>query len=58
MSHKFPDYEFLPYKDIVIEESKKLRSQGANIVLILSHVGNNCVMDFIYHERIVKSSKQ
>ena len=38
----FPRYKFNEYSDIVIEQSKKLREQGANAVLILSHVGNDC----------------
>jgi hypothetical protein len=32
----------LKYKDVVINESKKLKNNGANAVLILSHVGNAC----------------
>ena len=36
----FPEYKFLPYTDIVIQKSKELREQGADAVLIVSHVGN------------------
>ena len=39
-SHKFPDYKFLDYKDVVIGEAGKLRKNGANAVLLLTHVGN------------------
>lgn len=39
-SHKFPDYKFLHYKDIVISEASKLRKNGANAVILLTHVGN------------------
>lgn len=40
--HLFPDYQFKDYTNIVIDESKALRSSGANIVVILSHEGNDC----------------
>ena len=36
-NHLFPDYQFKDYTNIVIEESKSLRSNGADIVVILSH---------------------
>ena len=32
----------MPYKEIVIEESKKLKKAKADAVLILAHVGNDC----------------
>lgn len=32
----------------MIEESRKLRKNGANAVLIVSHVGNGCLVDFKY----------
>ena len=38
----FPDYKFLQYKDLVIAESKKLRKEGADVVLIVGHLGNGC----------------
>jgi 2',3'-cyclic-nucleotide 2'-phosphodiesterase (5'-nucleotidase family) len=41
-SGKFPAYKFLEYKDIIINESKHLKKSGANAVLVLGHLGNNC----------------
>lgn len=38
----FPLYKFLGYKDIVIEESSKLRAQGADAVIVVGHLGNAC----------------
>jgi len=32
----------LDYKDIVINESKKLKKAGADAVLIVAHLGNDC----------------
>ena len=39
---KFPQYKFLDYLDLVVEESAKLRREGANAVVITAHVGNFC----------------
>jgi 2',3'-cyclic-nucleotide 2'-phosphodiesterase (5'-nucleotidase family) len=36
---------FAEYRDIVIELSAKLRADGANAVIINSHVGMNCFLD-------------
>ena len=38
----FPEYKFLEYKDIVINESKKLKKAGADVVLVVGHLGNDC----------------
>lgn len=45
---KFPEYKFLNYTDIVIGESKKLRKAGANAVLIVGHLGNDCSVGNTY----------
>ncbi len=45
---KFPNYKFLPYKQIVIANSANLRQRGANAVLIVSHVGDDCKPDLTY----------
>lgn len=47
-SHKFPNYKFLQYKDIVISEASKLRKNGADAVLIVGHVGNECNRNYTY----------
>lgn len=44
----FPDYKFLEYKDIVINESKKLKKAGAHSVLIVAHLGNDCSIGNTY----------
>lgn len=44
----FPKYKFLEYKQIVIEESAKLKKNGAHAVIIVSHVGNQCSAGFDY----------
>ena len=36
------DYNFLEYKPLVIKYSKKMRDEGANIVILLAHAGINC----------------
>jgi 2',3'-cyclic-nucleotide 2'-phosphodiesterase (5'-nucleotidase family) len=41
----FPAYKFLEYAPIVQERSSRLRQAGANAVVIVSHVGNNCDAD-------------
>lgn len=41
-SNLFPRYQFVNYTSKVIERSAKLRELGANAVLIVSHVGNDC----------------
>jgi 2',3'-cyclic-nucleotide 2'-phosphodiesterase (5'-nucleotidase family) len=41
----FPPYKFLEYAPIVQERSSRLRQAGANAVIILSHVGNDCDAD-------------
>ena len=38
----FPEYKFLQYKDIVINQSKKLKKEGADVVLVVGHLGNDC----------------
>ncbi len=39
---------FLPYKEIVINESKLLREKGANAVIIVSHVSDNCFNNYTF----------
>jgi 5'-nucleotidase len=44
----FPKYQFLDYGPVVEEQSRWLRGQGADAVLILSHMGNYCEADNSY----------
>jgi len=44
----FPKYEFLQYLSIVEAESKKLRKKGANAVLLVTHVGDQCPLNLTY----------
>lgn len=44
----FPAYQFLEYVEVVKTQSALLRANGANAVLILSHVGNDCTADATY----------
>jgi len=41
----FPAYKFEAYIPIVTERSARLKSQGADVVVLLSHAGNNCTTD-------------
>lgn len=56
-NHLFPDYKFLDYKDIVVNESKKLRKAGANAVLVVGHLGNDCNISNAYG-KWTKDTKQ
>lgn len=38
----------MAYKNFVISESSKLKRNGANAVLILSHVGDACPLNLTY----------
>ncbi len=38
----------MEYKQIVIEESAKLKKSGAHAIIIVSHVGNQCSAGFDY----------
>ena len=40
-----PDLKFEEYKKIVEEESKKLKNEGANAIIVLGHVGLYCNND-------------
>lgn len=40
--HMFPDYKFKDYADIVNNEAKALRANGAHAVLVMAHEGNSC----------------
>lgn len=53
----FPEYKFLNYTDIVINESKKLKKAGANAVLVVGHLGNDCNISNKYG-RWTKDTKQ
>lgn len=46
----FPKYDFLDYPEIVKAESELLRKNGANLVVVLSHVGNGCPSSNVYGE--------
>ena len=48
IDHLFPDYEFLQYRNLVLEEATKLRKHGVNAVLLVGHVGDACVSDAEY----------
>lgn len=41
-SLKVSSLNFLPYRDILLEESKKLKEQGADSVILLAHFGPLC----------------
>lgn len=43
-NHLFPEYKFLDYKNIVIQESAKLKKARADAVLLVAHVGNDCTI--------------
>lgn len=53
----FPDYKFLQYKDIVVSQSQKLKKAGADAVLIVAHLGNDCNVTNKYG-RWTKDTKQ
>ena len=40
-----PDLKFEEYKKIIEEESKKLKNEGADAIIVLGHVGLNCKND-------------
>ncbi len=55
----FPAYKFLNYSSIVVERSKRLRDAGADAVILLGHVGNDCTSDNtfgIWNESTVQNS--
>lgn len=54
----FPEYKFLNYTDIVITESKKLKKNGANAVLIVAHVGNDCTVGNKYGKWTVDTKQE
>ena len=41
-SNKVGKLSFLPYRDIILEESEKLKSEGADAVILLAHFGPFC----------------
>ena len=53
----FPRYQFLEYKEVVMEEAAKLKKSGANAVIIVSHVGNECGANFDYGKWKASSSQ-
>jgi 2',3'-cyclic-nucleotide 2'-phosphodiesterase (5'-nucleotidase family) len=55
---KFPEYKFLNYTDIVVAESKKLKKNGANAVLIVGHLGNDCKTSNIYGRWTVDTKQE
>lgn len=52
----FPNYKFLPYKDVILKESKGLRERGANAIILVSHAGDSCNSDFTYGIRTSQTS--
>ena len=45
-----PELEFHEYRDIILEESVKLKSQGANAIILLGHFGLKCFNNFELYE--------
>lgn len=41
----FPAYRFKEYTEIVMKSSAKLRADGVNAVILVSHMGNDCNAD-------------
>jgi 5'-nucleotidase len=50
----FPKYEFREYLPFVVEESRKLREQGANCIILLGHLGARCPSDLKHQNRTRK----
>ena len=50
-SKKVNAVTFLPYRDILIEESNKLKQQGADSVILLGHFGPNCNNEDGYEDK-------
>ena len=48
--YDFPELEFYDYRDIIIEESTKLRKLGANAIILLGHFGLKCQNDLKLYE--------
>lgn len=44
----FPKYRFEQYKAIILEESSKLKKSGANAIIVVGHVGNQCTNNYDY----------
>lgn len=55
---RFPDYQFIDYKDVVIKKAQELRDRGANAVVIVSHVGNRCPQNSTYDVRTNETEQE
>lgn len=45
INKEFPAYNFLPYRDVVLNSSRILREQGANAIIVVAHAGDSCTSD-------------
>ena len=48
--YDFPELEFQEYRDIILEESAKLKSKGANAIILLGHFGLKCFNNIKLYE--------
>ena len=48
--YDIPELEFHEYRDIILEESAKLKSQGANAIILLGHFGLKCFNNYELYE--------
>ena len=48
--YDFPELEFFEYRDIIIEESLRLRKLGANAIILLGHFGLKCPNSLKFYE--------
>ena len=48
--YDFPELEFYEYRDIILEESTKLKSKGANAIILLGHFGLKCFNNLELYE--------
>ena len=46
----FPELEFYDYRDIILEESSKLKNLGANAIILLGHFGLKCYNNLKLYE--------
>jgi 2',3'-cyclic-nucleotide 2'-phosphodiesterase (5'-nucleotidase family) len=54
----FPDYKFLEYRDVVVKYSDELKSDGAEIILLVAHVGNDCPQNKTYDIRTAETPQE
>ena len=48
--YDFPELEFYDYRDIILEESSKLKNLGANAIILLGHFGLKCYNNLKLYE--------